>query len=88
MLCIVRLIYGGEFLMKSIYLLFVVLTDTQGYETMLPLSNVKHNSMLECKVEKAQHKNIEWVNGVNGINRIQFFCGDETKYFNKEQKFY
>ena len=85
MLYIVRLIYGGEFLMKSIYLLFVVLTDTQGYETMLPLSNVKHNSILECKVEKAQHKNIE---GVNGINRIQFFCGDETKYFNKEQKFY
>ena len=88
MLCIVRLIYGREFLMKSIYLLFVVLTDTQGYETMLPLSNVKHNSILECKVEKAQHKNIEGVNGVNGINRIQFFCGDETKYFNKEQKFY
>ena len=85
MLCIVRHSNGGEFLMKSIYLLFVVLTDTQGYETMLPLSNVKHNSMLECKVEKAQHKNIE---GVNGINRIQFFCGDETKYFNKEQKFY
>ena len=85
MLYIVRLIYGGEFLMKSIYLLFVVLTDTQGYETMLPLSNVKHNSMLECKVEKAQHKNIE---GVNGINRIQFFCGNETMYFNKEQKFY
>ena len=85
MLCIVRHSNGGEFLMKSIYLLFVVLTDTQGYETMLPLSNVKHNSILECKVEKAQHKNIE---GVNGINRIQFFCGDETKYFNKEQKFY
>ncbi len=50
--------------MKSIYLLFVVLTDTQGYETMLPLSNVKHNSMLQCKVEKAQHKNIEGLMGL------------------------
>jgi hypothetical protein len=74
--------------MKSIYLLFVVLTDTQGYEKMRPVTNIKHHSMLECKVEKAQHKNIEGVNGINGINRIQFFCGDETKYFNKEQKLY
>lgn len=41
--------------------------------------------MIECKVEKAQHKDIE---GINGINRIQFFCGDETMYFNKQQKFY
>ena len=84
MLYIVRLIYGVEFLMKSIYLLFVVLTDTQGYETMLPLSNVKHNSLLECKVEKAQHKNIE---RVNGINRIQFFCGDELKFLTKNKSF-
>jgi hypothetical protein len=55
---------------------------------MRPVTNIKHHSMLECKVEKAQHKNIEGVNGINGINRIQFFCGDETKYFNKEQKLY
>ena len=71
--------------MKTIYLLFVVLTDTQGYETMLPVTNTKHTSMLKCKVEKAQHNDIE---GVNGVNRIQFFCGDETVYFNKEQMFY
>lgn len=66
--------------MKTIYLLFVILTDQSGYEKMSPLTNTKHNSMLECKVEKAQHKDIE--------NRVQFFCGDETKYFNKQQKFY
>lgn len=66
--------------MKTIYLLFVVLTDTQGYETMLPVSNVKHNSMLECKVEKAQHKEV--------ANKIAYFCGDETKYFNKQQVLY
>ena len=66
--------------MKIIYLLFVVLTDQAGYETMLPVTNTKHNSMLECKVEKAQHKDIE--------NRVGFFCGDETMYFNKQQKFY
>lgn len=66
--------------MKIIYLLFVILTDQQGYETMQPLTNTKHSSMLECRVEKAQHKDIE--------NGVQFFCGDETKYFNKEQKFY
>ena len=71
--------------MKTIYLLFVVLTDSQGYETMLPVSQTKHTSMLECKVEKAQHKDVE---GVNGVNRVQFFCGDETMYFNKQQKFY
>lgn len=66
--------------MKTIYLLFVILTNDQGYETMLPVTNIKHNSMLECKVEKAQHKDIE--------KKVEFFCGDETKYFNKEQKFY
>ena len=71
--------------MKTIYLLFVVLTDSQGYETMLPVSQTKHTSMLECKVEKAQHKDVE---GVNGVNRVQFFCGDETMYFNKQQVFY
>ena len=66
--------------MKTIYLLFVILTDQQGYETMLPVTNTKYNSMLECKVEKVQHKDIK--------DSVQFFCGDETKYFNKQQKFY
>ena len=66
--------------MKTIYLLFVILTDQSGYETMLPVTNTKHNSMLECKLEKVQHKDIE--------NSIQFFCGDETKFFNKEQRLY
>lgn len=66
--------------MKTIYLLFVILTNNEGYETMTPITNIKHNSMLECKIEKVQHKDIE--------NRVQFFCGDETKYFNKEQVFY
>lgn len=71
--------------MKTIYLLFVVLTNNEGYETMLPVTNTKHTSMLECKVEKAQHKDVK---GINGDNRVQFFCGDETMYFNKQQKFY
>lgn len=66
--------------MNTIYLLFAVLTDQSGYETMTPITNIKHNSMLECKVEKVQHKGIE--------NSVQFFCGDETKYFNKEQRLY
>lgn len=66
--------------MKAVYLLFVVLTDTQGYETMLPVTNTKHHSMLECKVEKVQHKDIK--------DRVEFFCGDETMYFNKEQLLY
>ena len=66
--------------MKTIYLLFVVLTDSQGYETMLPVTNTKHNSMLECKVEMMQHNDID--------NKVQFFCGDETMYFNKQQMFY
>lgn len=67
-------------IMKAIYLLFVILTDQSGYETMSPVTNTKHHSMLECKIEKVQHKNIE--------NRVKFFCGDEVKFFNKEQKFY
>ena len=66
--------------MKTIYLLFVVLTNQSGYETMLSATNNKHHSMLECKVEKAQHKDIK--------DRVEFFCGDETKFFNKEQRLY
>ena len=66
--------------MKTIYLLFVVLTDAQGYETLLPVTNTKHHSMLECKVEKVQYNDIK--------DKVEFFCGDETMYFNKEQKFY
>ena len=66
--------------MKTIYLLFVVLTDQSGYETMLPVTNTKHASMLDCKVERAQHKEIK--------DRVEFFCGDETMYFNKQQMFY
>lgn len=71
--------------MKTVYLLFVVLTNNEGYETMLPVTNTKHTSMLECKVEKVQHKDVK---GINGDNRVHFFCGDETMYFNKQQKFY
>lgn len=66
--------------MKTIYLLFVILTDQSGYETMLPVTNTEHHSMLECKVEKAQHKDTP--------DRVQFFCGDETMYFNKQQRLY
>lgn len=66
--------------MKTIYLLFVVLTNNEGDETMLPVTNTKHTSMLECKVEKAQHKDI--------TDKVKFFCGDETMYFNKEQRLY
>ena len=71
--------------MKTIYLLFVVLTNNEGYEKMLPVSNTKHHSMLECKIEKAQHKDVK---GINGDNRVEFFCGDETMFFNKQQKLY
>ena len=67
-------------MMKIIYLLFVILTDQSGYEIMTPVTNTKHNSMLECKVEKVQHKDTP--------DRVQFFCGDETMYFNKEQRLY
>lgn len=66
--------------MKTVYLLFVVLTNNEGYETMLTVTNTKHHSMLECKVEKVQYKDTP--------DRVEFFCGDETMYFNKEQRLY
>ena len=66
--------------MKTIYLLFVVLTDAQGYETMQAVSNVEHKDKLSCRVEKAQYKELK--------DKVQYFCGDSTLYFNKEQKFY
>lgn len=65
--------------MKVIYLLFVVFIDGEGYETMKRVNDAKYNSMFECHVAKKQHKESD---------NIKFFCGDETKYFNKEQKLF
>lgn len=66
--------------MKTIYLLFVVLTDSQGYETMQAVSNIEHKDKLSCHVEKAQYRELK--------DKVQYFCGDSTLYFNKGQKFY
>ena len=65
--------------MKTIYLLFVVFIDSQGYETMQQVNDAKYNSILECHAYKSYYKESD---------NIKFFCGDETKYFNKQQKFY
>lgn len=66
--------------MKTIYLLFVVSTDVQGYESLHAVSNVEHKDKLSCNVEKAQYRELK--------DKISYFCGDSSKYFNKEQKFY
>lgn len=65
--------------MKTIYLLFVVFIDQQGYETMQRVNDAKYDSMLACHVAKSYY---------NESDNIKFFCGDETKYFNKQQTFY
>mgnify|MGYP001381303836 CR=1 FL=1 len=65
--------------MKTIYLLFVVFIDQQGYESMQSVSDAKYDSILECKAAKSYYKESD---------NIKFFCGDETKYFSKHQKFY
>jgi len=65
--------------MKAIYLLFVVFIDDEGYETMKRVNEAKYTSIFECHVAKSYHKEND---------SIKFFCGDETKYFNKQQKFY
>ena len=66
--------------MKTIYLLFVVLTDAQCYESLHAVSNVEHKDKLSCTVEKAQYRELK--------DKISYFCGDSSKYFNKEQKFF
>lgn len=65
--------------MKTIYLLFVVFIDSEGYESMQRVNDMKYQSMFECNVAKSYHKETD---------NIKFFCGDETKYFNKEQTLY
>lgn len=66
--------------MKTIYLLFVVLTDAQGYESMQAVSNIEHKDKLSCRVEKAQYRELK--------DKVTYFCGDSKLFFNKEQKFY
>ena len=63
--------------MKTIYLLFVVFIDGEGYESMQRVNDAKYHSMFECHVTKSHHKESD---------NIKFFCGDETRYFNKQQK--
>ena len=63
--------------MKTIYLLFVVMTDVQGYESLHVVSNIEHKDKLSCNVEKAQYKETE---------NMSFFCGDSKLFFNKQQK--
>ena len=61
--------------MKVLYLLFVVITDPEGYETMRRVSDVQYKTKLDCMVAKAHHKELE--------GRIQFFCGEDYLYFKK-----
>ena len=65
--------------MKVIYLLFVIFTDAQGYESMQRVNDQRYNSMMQCHVDKSHYKENE---------NIKFFCGDEALYFNKQQKLY
>lgn len=65
--------------MKTIYLLFVVFIDNEGYETMKRVNDHRYSSMMECHIAKSYHKETD---------NIKFFCGDETMYFNKQQKLY
>lgn len=65
--------------MKTIYLLFVVFIDNEGYESMQRVNDAKYNSMFECRIAKSYHKETD---------NIKFFCGNETKYFNKQQKLF
>jgi len=65
--------------MKAIYLLFVVFIDAEGYETMKRVDDHRYSSMFECHVAKSHYKETD---------NIKFFCGDETRYFNKGQRLY
>lgn len=71
--------------MKTIYLLFVIFTDAQGYESLHAVSNIKHQDRLSCMAEKAHHKDVK---GIDGFNDVEFFCGEAHLYFNKQQKLY
>lgn len=61
--------------MKTIYLLFVVFIDQQGYETMQRVNDAKYDSVIACHADKSHYKEND---------NIKFFCGDESKYFNKQ----
>lgn len=64
----------------SYFILFVVLITNDGYESMDVVSGVKHKDRISCLAEKAHHNDLE--------GRIMFFCGEDTKYFNKRNKGY
>lgn len=65
--------------MKTLYLLFAVFIDNQGYESMQRVNDAKYHSLFECHVAKKQH---------HETDNIKFFCGESHLYFNKQQKLY
>lgn len=65
--------------MKTLYLIFVVLTDPNGYESMHKASDMQFSTKQECLAELQHYEQTEKTN---------FFCGEGDLYFNKEQVFY
>lgn len=43
------------------YMLMVILISLSGDETVMPVTNVKHETVLNCHVEKSQYRNDELV---------------------------
>jgi hypothetical protein len=62
--------------MKALFLLFVVITDNQGNENLLAVSEIKHNSLISCYAEKAHYQDLD--------NKLKFFCADK-EYFKQHQ---
>lgn len=77
--------------MKTLYLIFVVLTDPNGYESMHKASDMQFSTKQECLAElqhySSNNNNSNSYNS-NSNNKANFFCGESDLYFNKEQVFY
>lgn len=52
------------------FLLLLLLTDTQGNETIQKVSDYTYSTKLECMVEKAQYKEQD---------NLKFYCASELK---------
>lgn len=55
----------------KVFLLFAVITNNQGYESIINVNHTEYDSKFDCLINKAQYKDNE---------TIKFFCAEKDLF--------
>ena len=65
--------------MKSIFLMFMIFVDSNGYESVETASDMQFSSAVSCQAELEHYANTK---------NVYYFCGDADLYVNQKQVFF